>query len=58
MLVIISEDKILLNRMLNINKLKPRCETVWEILSNFLINNSFKVVKNNKTKTKKNNYNK
>ena len=48
MLVIISEDKILLNRMLNINKLKPKCETVWEILLNFLINNSFKVVKKRK----------
>ena len=52
MLVIISEDKILLNRMLNINKLKPKCETVWEILLNFLINNSFKVVKKRKKQLK------
>ena len=48
MLVVTSDDKILLNRMLNINKLKPKCEIVWEILLNFLINNSFKVKKNRK----------
>ena len=34
--------------MLNINKLKPKGEIVWEILLNFLVNNSFKVVKNKK----------
>ena len=48
MLVIISEDKILLNRILNINKLKPKCEIFWEILLNSLVNNSFRVVKNKK----------
>ena len=48
MLVIISEDKMLLNRILNTNILKPKCATVCDILLNFLINNSFKVVKNRK----------
>ena len=34
--------------MLNINKLKPKCATVWGILLNFFISISFKVVKNKK----------
>ena len=47
-MVIISDDKIPLNRMLNINKLKPKCAIAWEILLDFLKNNSFNVVKNKK----------
>ena len=30
------------------NKLKPKCAIAWEILLNFLDNNSFDVVKNKK----------
>ena len=46
--VIVSEDKILLNKILSINKLKPKCAIVCEKLLNFLINNSLIVVKSKK----------
>ena len=46
--VIISDDKILLNRIASMNKLNPKCAITWETLINFFKNSSFRVVKNKK----------